>query len=244
MLIRLHAMYAGEIMQISNNGLRLIEGFEGFVSCPYWDPYGRVYTRGYGETEGISRSSKCLTQKEAQENLRKIFTERYAPSINNLGVPLNQNQFDALGSFVWNLGPGSMEWDVGRSLRAGQYGQAAYDMLQYDRAGGVVLAGLASRRRQEVDLFRTPIKPTKPKNPLDVLYPAERRVVNSYLAYIKHPRLHPHGLKVTREKMTAMRKNIYDAAVYGRLENGTKVKKGWNINNRKSRYELLKKYTS
>lgn len=231
-------------MKISDNGLRLIESFEGYVSCPYWDSYGHVWTRGYGETEGIASGSRCLSRAEAENNLRKIFNERYAPSINNLNVPLNQNQFDALGSFVWNLGPGSMEWDVGRSLRARQYGQAANNMLQYDRAGGVVLAGLESRRKKERELFLTPAKPPKPKNPLDVLYPAERRVANSHLAYIKHPKLHPHGLKVTKEKMIAMRKNIYDAAVNGTLEDGRKVKKGWNINNRKARYELLKKYTS
>lgn len=159
-------------------------------------------------------------------------------------MPLNQNQFDALASFVWNLGPGSMQWNVGKELRAKHYVQAAKDMLEYDMAGGVVLSGLVARRWAEHDLFLTPVKKSPPPNPLDVLYPAERRVVNSYLSYRKHPKLHRHGLKVTREQMINMRGNIYDAAVYGMLKNRQKIENSWGIRNRKARYELLRKYTS
>jgi GH24 family phage-related lysozyme (muramidase) len=229
-------------MQISANGLRLIREEEGFIGCPYWDSAGGKWTRGVGETEGISRDSRCITEAEGLANVKRIFADRYAWALD--GLKLNQNQYDALADFIWNCGPGAIGWGVGNYIKQDRYGEAANLLLRFDTAQGVPLADLARRRARERALFLAPVKPIKPKNPLDVLYPAERRVVNSYLSYIKHPRLHPHGLKVTREQMTQMRKNIYDASVYGSLENGTKVKKGWNINNRKSRYELLKRYTA
>ena len=110
-------------MKISNKGLKLIENFEGFVSCPYRDAVG-VVTRGYGEAY-VSPDAKCVTQHEAEENLRKLVNDEYGNAVNNLNVPLNQNQFDALCSFVYNLGVGSMQWDVGRELRARNYLAAA-----------------------------------------------------------------------------------------------------------------------
>ena len=79
------------------------------------------------------------------------------------GVNFNQNQFDALCSFVWNLGAGSMEWDVGRYCRAGQFLAAGNAMLQYCHAGGVALPGLVRRRQEERVLFLTPVPaPTDP----------------------------------------------------------------------------------
>ena len=77
-------------------------------------------------------------------------------------MPLNKNQIDALCSFVWNLGPGSMSWDVGRLLRARNYEGAANAMLAYDRAGGQVLPGLVRRRQAERALFLTPVQKPKP----------------------------------------------------------------------------------
>lgn len=233
-------------MKISNNGLRLIESFEGFQSCPYYDIYGKVWSRGFGETDWNGNfGGKCISRSEAENNLRSQVDNNYGKAVNDLCVPLNQNQFDALCSFVYNLGTGSLEWDVGRSLRERKYDQAANQMLQYDTAGGQVLPGLVTRRREERALFLTPTgPPPKPPNPLNVLYPEERRVVNSYLAYAKHPRLHPHGIKVTKQEMANMRGNIWDAAEYGRLKSGQKVQKGWHINNRIARYDLLKKYST
>jgi|ERR1019366_1635593 lysozyme len=232
-------------MQISNKGINLIANFEGFSSCPYWDSYGSVWTRGYGEAGGrISGNSPCITRQQGQENLRSLVNNDYGRAVNDLGVTLNQNQFDALCSFTYNLGAGSMQWNVGRSLREKKYNQAAEEMLQYDRAGGVILAGLVTRRRAEVNLFRTPAgPPPPPPNPLNVFYPAERRVVNSYLSYMKHPNWHKHGLLVCYNRMVEFRKNIYDAAVYGGLRSGRRVQKGWDINHRYNRYEILKKYT-
>ncbi len=142
---------------ISVRGLHLIEGFEGFGSCPYWDPYGRVWTRGYGETEGISGNSPCISRAQGENNLRYLVEARYEWALRQLGVPLNQNQWDALCSFVWNLGAGIFQGTtVGADLRARQFYAASRIMLAYDHAGGQVLEGLRIRREAEVALFLTP----------------------------------------------------------------------------------------
>jgi lysozyme len=147
----------GVVRHISARGLRLIERFEGFSSCPYWDPYGRVWTRGYGETEAIGRGSRCVSRGQAQHHLRRLIETRYEWALRSLRVALNQNQWDALCSFVWNLGAGIFRGtSVGYYLRRRQWSAAASAMLQYDHAGGVVLAGLRIRREVEARLFLSP----------------------------------------------------------------------------------------
>jgi lysozyme len=144
-------------MHISRAGLKLIEEFEGWSSGPYWDPYGRVWTRGYGETEGIGPHSRHLTRGQGETNLRRLIERRYEWAIADLGVALNQNQWDALCSFVWNLGAGIFTGGLRTALLRREWGAAATRMLQYDHAGGVILEGLRRRRKLEADLFLRPI---------------------------------------------------------------------------------------
>lgn len=151
------AMAASVEEHVSLKGLHLIEGFEGFGSCPYWDPYGRVWTRGYGETEGIGGNSPCIDRAYGEANLRSRLERFYEWALRGLHVALNQNRWDALASFVWNLGAGIFQGtSVGNYLRAGNWQAAAGSMLQYVHAGGQVLAGLVTRRQAEVKLFLTP----------------------------------------------------------------------------------------
>jgi lysozyme len=150
---------------ISVRGLHLIEGFEGFGSCPYWDPYGRVWTRGYGETEGIGGNSPCVSRAQGENNLRYLVEARYEWALRGLGVSLNQNQWDALCSFVWNLGAGIFTGGLRADLQSRQFYAASRIMLQYDHAGGQVLEGLRRRRQEEMALFLTPIaEPSKRKH--------------------------------------------------------------------------------
>src|ERR1039458_6814290 len=129
-------------------GLHLIGGFEGFESCPYWDPYGRVWTRGYGETESIRANSPCISRSAAQTRLQGLVESRYEWALRALGVALNQHQWNALCSFVWNLGAGIFQGTtLGADLRARAFFAASRQMLAYDHAGGVVLAGLRTDRK-------------------------------------------------------------------------------------------------
>jgi lysozyme len=163
-------------MDISERGLILIEEFEGYSYHAYWDQWGHVWTVGFGETEGVN-SGTTMTRAQAEADLKNRVIREYEPAIKALGVDLNQNQFDALCSFVWNLGPGSMQWDVGRYIREHNFSAAANAMLQYDRAGGVTLAGLVRRRHEEAALFLKPAVPPPPPDPHHYdWYPADRFV--------------------------------------------------------------------
>lgn len=221
-------------MHISTNGLHLIEQFEGWSSCPYWDPYGRVYTRGFGETEGITANSRCISRAEGEANLKRLVEERYEWALNELGVPLGQNQWDALCSFVWNLGAGIFKGtNVGAALRKKEWGNAADCMLAYDHAGGQVLEGLRTRREQEVQLFlrRDSAPPTPPYFPED-----ERRWESEWihLKGVRTWKAHQRRVALKRA-MIERRKAIWHVA--------TTQRHGWSIMNRYHRYMLLKEYT-
>ena len=225
------------MMQISQNGLRLIERFEGFISHPYWDPYGRVWTRGYGETEGIGADSPSISQGEAQQRLARLVDERYAPAVREI-AGLNQGQFDALCSFVWNVGPGAIgaPTRLGSLLRERAWEEAANAMLAYDHAGGQVLPGLVTRRQAERALFLEPV--TQP-NPLGVLTRGEQRRVEAYDHLRHRPHLHYHRLAQLREALVAGRKDIWQAAERGILPGGQHTTPGWDLDHRKARYEIL-----
>ena len=75
-------------------------------------------------------------------------------------------------------------------------------------------------------------------NPLDVLELPEREAVNSYDAYIKHPREHEHGLKITRERLVALRKAIWLEADH-EIRAGKTPAAAWSFRNRAKRYRLL-----
>lgn len=222
-------------MHVSSRGLTLIEGFEGWSSRPYWDPYGHVWTRGFGETEGIGPHSPAISRAQGSANLKRRLERFYEPSIRALGAGLNQNQWDALCSFVWNLGAGIFTGTLRSELQHRSWRAAADIMLQYDHAGGVVLEGLRTRREAEMRLFLTPaVNP----DPLAVLLPAERRLVNTYDHYSQHPRLHAHGLKVTRAGLVARRKAVWLAA-HNDIAHGASPAVAWGKLHRGARYQIL-----
>lgn len=207
-------------MDISQHGLDFVATFEGGQSSDglfhaYWDPYGRVWTIGYGETEGV-HSGMTWTKAQAENDLKSRMVREYEPAIKGLGVPLNQNQFDALCSFVWNLGPGSMQWDVGRLLRQREYAAAANAMLQYDRAGGVVLAGLSRRRQAERALFLTKPAPDYhyERYPKFAVRCAggielhEEPTVKEYDRLIEHPKRNATRIRVLRAHMVLLQRRL------------------------------------
>ena len=75
--------------------------------------------------------------------------------LNYLTLPINQHQFDALCSFIFNLGIGNfMQSTLLKKLKAGDK-TAADEILRWDKSGGKVLPGLTARRKAEYDLFCT-----------------------------------------------------------------------------------------
>jgi lysozyme len=144
---------------VSPVGVRLIADFEGCILHPYQDSVG-VWTIGYGHTEGVGPSSKPLPSKTAAMDLLQSDLDRkYAPPVTRLGLPLNQNQFDALVSLSYNLGPGILDTShtLGQALARRDFKGAADAILLYDKAGGQRLAGLTRRRQAERALFLKPV---------------------------------------------------------------------------------------
>lgn len=133
-------------MKTSQTGINLIKEFEGCVLKAYRDPIG-IWTIGYGHTVGVKEGQK-ITQAQAEE-LLKSDLKIYENGVAGTALSLNQNQFDALVSFAYNCGVGSLTTLVkGRTLA-----QIADALLLYNRAGGNVLAGLVRRREAEKALF-------------------------------------------------------------------------------------------
>ena len=91
-------------MEISQKGLDLIKEFEGLSLKPYKCVAG-VWTIGYGHTKGVSENTSAITEQQAEQLLRDDirYFERLVNDKNYVPQRLNQNQFDALVSFAFNL---------------------------------------------------------------------------------------------------------------------------------------------
>ena len=149
--------------RVSRKGIALVAEFEGFartrpgnpnLAFPYLDPVG-IPTIGYGETKGITMSTAPWSKRKARRRLKRRLNQDFAPTVRALKLPLTQAMFDALVSFVYNVGPGALGTDtgIGRALRAKHWRTAADELLKWDKAGGKTLAGLTRRRQAERDLF-------------------------------------------------------------------------------------------
>jgi len=156
--------------RLSSEGVAFIARYEGFRSRLYYDAAGHC-TIGYGHL--VHRGS-CNGGEPAEfragigrDRALELLLERaaqFAAAVNRLGVPLDQNQFDALVSFTFNLGPGWIQ-DSGlqRALEAGNYAVVPREMNRWVYVGGKKLQGLVKRRRAEGELFfrgRTPDAPS------------------------------------------------------------------------------------
>jgi lysozyme len=141
------------MMQISNNGLSLLKQFEGVRLKSYQDSVG-VWTIGYGRTGQTIVPGQAISLKQADQFLVQDLG-RVEMVINKLvTVKLNQNQFDALVCFSFNVGTGALASStLLRLLNSGDYAGAAEQFLRWDKAGGEVLAGLSKRRAAERALF-------------------------------------------------------------------------------------------
>lgn len=151
-------------MQISARGLRLIADFEGLRLDSYPDPGSgdEPWTIGYGTTiypdgRKVKKGDTC-TQEQALEYLR-YDAKKFTDAVNRaVRVPVNQNQFDALVSFTYNLGEGALSRStLLTKLNSHDYRSAADEFGKWIYAGGRILGGLVRRRSAERDLFLTPV---------------------------------------------------------------------------------------
>ena len=139
-------------MNISKEGLSLIKKFEGCELEAYLCPAG-VWTIGYGHTKNVKEGDK-INKEEADYLLQEEMIE-YESYINDfVEVPLEQNQFDALCSWVYNLGPTNLKNSTMlRVLNEEKYADVPQEIKRWNKAGGEVLDGLIKRREAEAKMF-------------------------------------------------------------------------------------------
>ena len=133
-------------------GLALIKKFEGCELKAYQCSAG-VWTIGYGHTKDVVEGME-ITQEQAEQMLVDELHE-YESYINKyVTVALSQNQFDALVSWVYNLGPANLTASTMlKVLNSGEYEDVPAQMKRWNKAGGKVLEGLIRRREAEACLF-------------------------------------------------------------------------------------------
>ena len=139
-------------MKISNKGIELIKHFEGCETEAYKCPAG-VWTIGYGHIKGV-QDGDVITETQAHEMLVQELKEYENYILNGVEVDLNQNQFDAMVSWVYNLGNGNLNSStLLKVLNSGDYAGVPEQIMRWNKAGGKVLAGLTKRRDAEAELF-------------------------------------------------------------------------------------------
>lgn len=143
-------------MKTSANGKRLIKEFEGVSYVPYDDVAGKL-TVGVGHLLKKTDNFKYpLTEAQVDALLEQDLS--YAESAVNQAVcvNINQNQFDALVSWTFNLGGGNLlKSTLLRLLNDGLFKEAANQFLRWNKAAGKEVAGLTRRRKAERELFLT-----------------------------------------------------------------------------------------
>ena len=139
-------------MKTSEEGVALIKKFEGCELSSYKCSAG-VHTIGYGHTLNVQDGDTC-SQEEAEDMLRDdlgVFEEAVSRLVN---VDLEQNQFDALVAWTFNLGEGNLgESTLLKVLNKSEYSGVPEQIKRWNRAGGEVLDGLIRRREAEALLF-------------------------------------------------------------------------------------------
>lgn len=166
-------------MKVSDQALKMLKHHEGVRQRPYRDVVG-LWTVGVGhlmypeqarlpnrrnakpEYTGVCREDFQLKPEdnrvfsmEEVDGLLKSDLARFERGVDNfITVPLRQNQFDALVSFSFNLGLGTLQRSTLRQkINRGDFEGAAEEFMKYTMAGGKVFRGLVIRRTDERNLF-------------------------------------------------------------------------------------------
>lgn len=149
-----------EITQLDKNGLALIKYFEGCVLHPYLDQVG-IPTIGYGQTyypgtgKKVTMEDDNITQQQADDMFLSILKPYELAVYSTTRDDLKQNEFNALVSLTYNIGPGGFKGStVHRLVNQGISGpQLKLAFLMWDKADGKVLNDLLIRRTKEYNTY-------------------------------------------------------------------------------------------
>ena len=159
-------------MRISQNGLDFIKKKEAFRSNPYYDSVG-VATIGYGATKypdgvKVRITDPAISEAYASEMLLDMIENEYQKPVQNLVTSnINQNQFDALVSFTYNVGVGGFaESTLLKKVNQNpnDFEEIKYQFSRWNKGGGNVLQGLINRRNDEITLYFSGSSETKKKS--------------------------------------------------------------------------------
>lgn len=141
-------------MKIGDKGLDLIKKFEGFSDKEYICPAGKA-TIGYGHVILPSDSfPSYLTRKEAEDLLKKDLEPRQTALNSFLKVNINQNQFDALMSLIYNIGTGNFQKStLLKFVNDRLFDKVPDQFRRWSYVNGKISKGLANRREEEIKLW-------------------------------------------------------------------------------------------
>tara|TARA_R110000796_G_scaffold236224_1_gene355550 strand:- start:68 stop:550 length:483 start_codon:yes stop_codon:yes gene_type:complete len=141
-----------QVMKTSGEGVALIRKFEGCEVQAY-QCSASVWTLGYGHTRDVSEGDTC-TKDEAEQILISDLQE-FEGYVNDLvKIPLDQNQFDALVAWTFNLGPTNLKSSTLLvRLNDNNLDDVPHQLRRWNKAGGKVLDGLVRRREAEALLW-------------------------------------------------------------------------------------------
>lgn len=145
---------------VKTRNTALIKHHEGLRLNAYLDPVG-IWTIGWGHT-GTAREGMVITLSEAEKLLENDLKTAESAIHRLVEVPLNQQQFDALASFIFNVGVGNFSSStLLKKLNSGDYMGAANEFPRWNKGTikgkKVILPGLVRRRADERKLFLTEV---------------------------------------------------------------------------------------
>ena len=144
--------------RMTDEGLDLIKLYEGYSSSPYLCP-AQHWTIGYGAIWGmddtrVKEDHPDINKDQADYLLRRDVKKSEMAVLRHIRVPLEDGQFNALCSFVFNLGSGALQSStLRRKINRGDYIGAANEFPRWVFAGGRKLKGLIRRREHERLMF-------------------------------------------------------------------------------------------
>ena len=146
-------------MILNNKGYLLITNHEGLRLKPYLCP-AKIPTIGYGNTyytdgKRVTLLDKEITKQQAFDMFKEV-ANRFAKRVDELVTSnINQNQFNALVSFAYNVGTGNFASStlLKKVNRNPDDLSIKDEFLRWNKAGGKVLNGLTNRRNEEADLY-------------------------------------------------------------------------------------------
>ena len=152
-------------MKTSQTGIDMIKKYEG-IRLEAYKPVAseEYYTIGYGHYGPDVTKGMTISKKKADDLLAQDI-KKFEKYVNALPHKFNQNQFDALVSFAFNLGPKNL-----KKLCNGRSVEDIGDKITlYTKAGGKTLNGLVRRRKEEQALYKKSVKEIQNEKPVEVV---------------------------------------------------------------------------